>query len=128
MAQHSVKIEDKLWVKLKTYCEINNTTAVKISNEAIEKYLNELKFGDAPFLKWEHGENRQNYQEPAVDLEKNTEKPPKELIIQTIEADDKGNVHVKAVPTIDHIEVNCTIEEQTEVKPKVEQLPRKRRL
>lgn len=47
---HSVKIEDKLYEKLRAYCNINGISVTKLCNDAITDYLNMIKFGDAPFL------------------------------------------------------------------------------
>ena len=47
---HSVKIEDKLYEKLTAYCRANGVSIVKLCNDAIQEYLNVVKFGDAPFL------------------------------------------------------------------------------
>lgn len=80
MSQHSVKIEDKLYVKLKAYCDLNKESVFKICNEAIEEYLNKIQFGDAPFMKHEH-ENRQFSQETPVKIDKNPEKVEKEETI-----------------------------------------------
>ena len=59
MAQHTVKIDDKIYTKLKAFCDLNKESVYKISNEAIEEYLNKIQFGDAPFMK-RQDENRQN--------------------------------------------------------------------
>ena len=48
---HSIKIEDKLYEKLRAYCDINGISVTKLCNDAILDYLNTIKFGDAPFLK-----------------------------------------------------------------------------
>lgn len=82
MSQHSVKIEDKLYVKLKAYCDLNKESVFKICNEAIEEYLNKIQFGDAPFMRHEHA-NRQFSQETPVKIDKNTEKVEKEETIST---------------------------------------------
>lgn len=82
MSQHSVKIEDKLYVKLKAYCDLNKESVFKICNEAIEEYLNKIQFGDAPFMRHEH-ENRQISQETPVKIDKNPEKVEKEETIST---------------------------------------------
>ena len=47
---HSIKIEDKLWEKLRAYCTINGLSVTRVCNDAITDYLNMLKFGDTPFL------------------------------------------------------------------------------
>ena len=47
---HSVKIDDKLYDKLKMYCDLNNTSPHILAKDAIEKYLNDEMYGDAPFL------------------------------------------------------------------------------
>lgn len=82
MSQHSVKIEDRLYVKLKAYCDLNKESVFKICNEAIEEYLNKIQFGDAPFMRHEH-ENRQFSQETPVKIDKNTEKVEKDETIST---------------------------------------------
>ena len=50
MAQHNVKIEEKLYAKLKAYCDLNHETIFKICNDAIRDYLNNIQYGDAPFM------------------------------------------------------------------------------
>ena len=82
MAQHSVKIDDKVYTKLKLYCDLNKESVHKISNEAIEEYLNMLQFGDAPFLDHKR-ENRQNSPNTELEIDKNTEKVEKEETIST---------------------------------------------
>lgn len=52
---HNVKIEDKLYNKLKAFCDLNDTTVYKLTQEALTEYLNKIQFGDAPFLKVQHG-------------------------------------------------------------------------
>ena len=68
MAQHSVKIEDKLYEKLKAYCGVNKISVSQLCNEAIAEYLNSIEYGDAPFLV----ENRQNSQETQTEIDKIT--------------------------------------------------------
>lgn len=80
MAQHSVKIDDKVYTKLKLYCDLNKESVHKISNEAIEEYLNMLQFGDAPFFDYRR-ENRQNSPNTELEIDKNTEKVEKEETI-----------------------------------------------
>ena len=52
---HNVKVEDKLYNKLKAFCDLNDTTVYKLTQEALTEYLNRVQFGDAPFLKVQHG-------------------------------------------------------------------------
>ena len=53
---HSIKIEDKLYNKLKAFCDLNDTTVYKLTQEALTEYLNRVQFGDAPFLQIKHGD------------------------------------------------------------------------
>ncbi len=48
---HSVKIDDKTYDKLKSYCDLNRLSLHAVTKEAIEFYLNDIMYGDAPFLK-----------------------------------------------------------------------------
>lgn len=146
---HSVKIEDKLYEKLKAYCDLNDTTVFKVSNAAIEDYLNNLMFGDAPFMvqpvvKEEPKEIQQISQEEPVNLEKNTEKEETLLekieknevtVIDSVKSDEQGNVEIRMKKTdgINHIETQFTVHNDGTVeigKENIEtpQRPRKRRL
>ena len=65
---HSIKIDDKLYEKLRAYCDINGISITKLCNDAILDYLNTIKFGDAPFLKPNTVDNKGNvYTEEVVE-------------------------------------------------------------
>lgn len=141
MSQHSVKIEDKLYVKLKAYCDLNKESVFKICNEAIEEYLNKIQFGDAPFMRHEH-ENRQFSQETPVKIDKIAEKDETLLeklansgmvALDSVKSDKDGNVeiHMKKLDGIDSIETKFTVHNDGTVeidKQETQQRPKKRRL
>ena len=119
MAQHTVKIDDKIYTKLKAFCDLNKESVYKISNEAIEEYLNKIKFGDAPFMRYEH-EKQQISQEPSAEIDKNTEKQdisPKDLensgmvVVESVKSDENGNVeiHMKKLDGPDSIQTKFTV-------------------
>ena len=141
MAQHSVKIEDKLYIKLKAYCDLNKETIYKISNEAIEEYLNNIKFGDAPFMRHEN-ENRQISPKTPLKIDKIAEKDETLLeklensgmvALDSVKSDKDGNVeiHMKKLDGIDSIETKFTVHDDGTVeidKQETQQRPKKRRL
>ena len=96
MAQHSIKIGDRLYTKLKVYCDLNNEKIFTISEAAIEDYLNKIQFGDAPFLKYEH-ENPQNSPNMPLEIEKNTE----EKEATSAKTPSVERIEVRAVPLKD---------------------------
>lgn len=143
---HSVKIEDKLYDRMKSYCDLNGTTPYAVAREAIDKYLNEIMYGDAPFMKREEDEYRQISPETPVNLDKNAKKEnslPENLensgmiSIESIKSDEQGNVeiHMKKLDGIDSIQTKFTVHNDGTVEidknnkeQKVPQRPTKRRL
>lgn len=140
---HSVKIEDRLYEKLKEYCGINSISITQLCNDAITDYLNTIKFGDAPFLRHEN-ENRQNYQETPTKIDKIAKKDESLLeklvnsgttVIESIEHGEDGNfeIHMKKLDGLDSIETKFTVHNDGTVEidknnQETQQRPRKRRL
>ena len=143
---HSVKIDDKLYVRMKSYCDMNGTSPYIVAKEAIEAYLNDAMYGDAPFMKREEDENRQISPETPVNLDKNTEKGNSLLenlensgmiSVESIKSDEQGNVeiHMKKLDGIDSIQTKFTVHndgtveiDKDDKEQKVPQRPTKRRL
>ena len=141
MAQHTVKIDDKIYAKLKAFCDLNKESVYKISNEAIEEYLNKIQFGDAPFMK-RQDENQQISPKPTAENDKIAEKEETlseklensgMVAIDSVKSDKDGNVeiHVKKLDGIDSIETKFTVNNDGTVeidKQETQQRPKRRRL
>lgn len=127
---HSVKIDDKLYVKLKAYCDLNKDSVYRISNAAIEEYLNKIKFGDAPFMKY--NENQQNSQEAQPEIDKipneiceNAKDLEKIDALPTKETDEKIT---ELLTTHRYVEGEIVKENTEQTKEKEVKRPTKRRL
>ena len=138
---HTIKIDDKLYTKIKSYCDLNHTSPHILAKEAIEKHLNEMMFGDAPFMKYKD-ENQQISQETPLKIDKNPEKDEITLeklensgmvAIDSVKSDKDGNVeiHMKKLDGIDSIETKFTVHNDGTVeigKQETQQRPKRRRL
>ena len=119
---HSVKIEDKLYDRMKSYCDLNGTSPYAVAREAIDKYLNEIMYGDAPFMKKEKDENRQISAETPVNFDKNTEETPYFTEVKN-----------ETMPMVDTEKVKSLSAEKTDEQAAIEHnvpevRPKKRRL
>ena len=46
---NTIQINDKLYIELKEYCDLNNLNISELCNDLLKKGINELKYGDIPF-------------------------------------------------------------------------------
>ena len=125
---HSVKIEDKLYEKLRAYCNINGISVTKLCNDAIADYLNVIKFGDAPFLIADKLiSERQAAEEVSEILTDKVNELTKEdkPIVTPVSAEDGEKQLVEFLSTHTYDEFVKKEEPKEEVKPK---RPGKRRL
>ena len=145
----SVTINDKLYARLKSFCSENGKKVKDAAEDAVNEYLMKEQYGDAPFMVQqveEDVENRQIYQEPTVEIDKNTEKGNSLLenlensgmiSVESIKSDEQGNVevHMKKLDGIDSIQTKFTVHndgtveiDKNDEEQKVPQRPTKRRL
>lgn len=145
----SVTINDKLYARLKSFCSENGKKVKDAVEDAVNEYLMKEQYGDAPFMTQqteEDVENRQNYQETPVEIDKNTEKGNSLLenlensgmiSVESIKSDEQGNVevHMKKLDGIDSIQTKFTVHndgtveiDKNDKEQKVPQRPTKRRL
>jgi len=87
---HSIKIDDKLYEKLRAYCDINGISVTKLCNDAIVDYLNTIKFGDAPFLIAEKLINEKQAAEELSETIKNSGI----TVLDSVKHNDNGDTEV----------------------------------
>lgn len=128
---HSIKIDDKTYDKLKSYCDLNRLSVHAVTKEAIEFYLNDIMYGDAPFLKPNTVDSKGNvYTEEVVEKlkeEANSKYHDKngQLIVTAMSSEDGKKQLVEFLGTHTYDEFEKKEEPKEEVKPK---RPTKRRL
>ena len=134
---HSIKIDDKLYGKLRAYCNINGISVSKLCNEAIEDYLNTIKFGDAPFLIADKLiSERQAAEEISEVLTEKVLENSGMTVLESLEHNENGDIeiHMKKLNGPDSIQTKFTVyndgtvemnKDEKEDKPK---RPGKRRL
>ena len=134
---HSIKIDDKLYEKLRAYCDINGISVSKLCNEAIEDYLNTIKFGDAPFLITDKLiSERQAAEEISEVLTEKVLENSGMTVLESLEHNENGviEIHMKKLNGPDSIQTKFTVhndgtvemnKDEKEDKPK---RPGKRRL
>ena len=134
---HSIKIEDKLYEKLRAYCNINGISVTKLCNDAIADYLNVIKFGDAPFLIADKLiSERQAAEEISEILTEKVLENSGMTVLESLEHNENGvvEINMKKLDGPDSIQTKFTVhndgtvemnEDEKEVKPK---RPGKRRL
>ena len=134
---HSIKIDDKLYEKLRAYCNINGISVSKLCNEAIEDYLNTIKFGDAPFLIADKLiSERQAAEEISEVLTEKVLENSGMTVLESLEHNENGDIeiHMKKLNGPDSIQTKFTVyndgtvemnKDEKEDKPK---RPGKRRL
>ena len=131
---HTVKIDDKLYEKLRAYCNINGISVTKLCNDAILDYLNTIKFGDAPFLIAEKIINeRQAAEELSEILMEKVLENSGMTSIESIEHNKNGEleIHMKKLDGTDSIQANFTVHNDGTVDMNKEEKPKrptKRRL
>lgn len=134
---HSIKIDDKLYEKLRAYCNINGISVSKLCNEAIEDYLSTIKFGDAPFLIADKLiSERQAAEEISEVLTEKVLENSGMTVLESLEHNENGDIeiHMKKLNGPDSIQTKFTVyndgtvemnKDEKEDKPK---RPGKRRL
>ena len=129
---HNIKIDDKTYDKLKAYCDLNSLSVHTVTKEAIEFYLNDIMYGDAPFLKPNTVDSKGNvYTEEVVEKlkeEANSKYHDEngKLIMTAVSAEDGEKQLVEFLSTHTYDEfVKKEEPKEEEVKPK---RPTKRRL
>ena len=141
---HIVKIDDKLYDKLKEYCTLNDISLQKFCNDAIVEHLNMEMFGDAPFMVQsvalkanEIDINGRVYTKEALELavkeyNEKREKPkvePESLCKQkdTCHNED-GEKALTDILMNNQDPLTEEVKQKTEVEPTVATRPKKRRL
>jgi len=126
---HTIKIDDKTYDKLKAYCDLNNVSPHDIARSAIEVYLNDLMYGDAPFMKKAEPESQQKHAENLDDIGLAS--------VEAINHDEQGNleIHMKKLDGVDSVQAKYTVHNDGTVEidkgdkeEKKPQRPTKRRL
>ena len=130
---HSVKIDDKLYEKLRAYCNINGISVNKLCNDAILDYLNTIKFGDAPFL---IADKLISEQQAAEETSKVLTKEDLEnsgmTVLESVEHNENGDIeiHMKKLDGPDSVQAKYTVHNDGTVDTEKEtpKRPTKRRL